>query len=444
MGKYEKEEILRMVEENKVEFIYLQFTDILGALKSVAITKKQLPKALENKIMFDGSSIEGFARIEESDMYLHPDLDTFVIIPWSSSEGKAARLICNVFTTKGEPFEGDPRYQLKKVIEEARELGYTFNVGAECEFFLFHRDENGKATDTTHDTSGYFALEPNDLGGEVRRKIIMTLSQMGYEIETSHHEVASGQHEIDFRYDNALKAADDTITFRLVVKAVSKINGLCASFMPKPLFGENGSGMHTNMSLMKHGKNVFYDPEDPKGHQLSEIAYHFIGGIMEHVVAMTAVNNPLVNSYKRLVPGYEAPVYVAWSCGNRSPLIRVPASREEGTRIELRSPDSAANPYLVFACCLKAGLEGIKKGKMPPEEFNENIFAVTKEQRKEKSIKCLPRDLKEALGEFQQDTLIKEAIGQHIYNKFLEAKEKEWEEYCTYVGEWEVEKYLNY
>ncbi len=441
MTKYSKEDIIRLCEENNVEFVRLQFTDILGTLKNVAITRSQLPKALDNQCMFDGSSIEGFVRIEESDMYLRPDLNSFVIFPWRQS-GKTARLICDIYTTEGKPFEGDPRYRLRKVINEALEMGYEFNVGPECEFFLFDTDDTGSPTTNTHDTAGYFDLGPIDLGESVRRDICLDLEKMGFEIEASHHEVAIGQHEIDFKYDEAMQAADNIMTFKLAVKTAAQQKGLYATFMPKPVFGIAGSGMHINMSLMKNGENAFYDKNDPKGNELSELAYNFIAGIMEHINAMTAVSNPLVNSYKRLVAGYEAPVYVAWSCKNRSPLVRIPAARGLATRIELRSPDPSCNPYLVLANCLAAGLDGIKRKLTPMESTDQNIFEMTKEERLEKNIKALPVDLKHAISELKKDTLIKETLGEHIFTKFVEAKTAEWNDFKFTVTQWEVKNYL--
>lgn len=442
MAKMTKEKILKIVKEKNVKFIRLQFTDVLGHLKNVAITVNQLDKALDNKIMFDGSSIEGFVRIEESDMYLRPDLDTFAILPWRPAEDSVARLICDVYDPEGNQFAGDPRYCLKRVLEEAEDMGYTFNVGPECEFFIFHTDDVGRPTTLTHDTSGYFDLGPIDVGGQVRREICLMLDRMGYEIETSHHEVAVGQHEVDFKYEEALKTADDIMTFKLAVKSVAKAMGTCAVFVPKPLQGQNGSGMHTNMSLMKDGMNIFYDPKDPTKNGLSAEAYSFIAGIMEHIPAITAIANPIVNSYKRLIAGYEAPVYIAWSCKNRSPLIRIPASRGMATRVELRSPDPIANPYLLLACCLAAGLDGIKKGLTPPPSVDYNVFAMTDEERKEHNIHALPANLKEALQELKQDSLIKETLGSHIFNNYILLKEKEWEEYCENVSEWEIQKYL--
>lgn len=440
MSKYTKNDIIRMVEEEDVEFIRLQFTDILGHLKNVAITKSQLGKALDNKCMFDGSSIEGFVRIEESDMYLYPDLDSFVIFPWRPQHGKVARLICDVYKADGTPFEGDPRYVLHRAIKEAANMGYTCNIGPECEFFLFNTDEVGNPTTISYEKAGYFDLGPSDLGENVRRDIVLSLEDMGFEIEASHHECAPAQHEIDFKYDEALKTADNIMTFKLAVKTIAKRHGLYATFMPKPKYGMAGSGMHINMSLSADGKNAFADPSDVNG--LSKTAYQFIAGIMEHMNGMAAITNPLVNSYKRLVPGYEAPIYVAWSAKNRSPLIRVPAARGNGTRIELRCPDSAANPYLALAVCLSAGLDGIKRGLTPPESVNCNIFELTEEEKAEKKITALPVNLGRALDGLESDEYIRNTLGEHIYSKYTEAKKKEWALYNEYVSNWEIEHYL--
>lgn len=442
MVKYSKQDIIEMVEKNGVEFIRLQFTDILGTLKNVAITRSQLQKALDNQCMFDGSSIEGFVRIEESDMYLRPDLNSFVIFPSRLQNGKTARLICDIYTTEEKPFEGDPRYRLRKIINEAAKMGYEFNVGPECEFFLFNTDDKGSPTTTTHDTASYFDLGPVDLGESVRRDICLNLEEMGFEIEASHHEEAMGQHEIDFKYDEAMQAADNIMTFKLVVKTIAQNKGLYATFMPKPVFGIAGSGMHINMSLMKDGTNVFYDENDPKGNQLSELAYHFIAGIMEHINAMTAVSNPLVNSYKRLIAGYEAPVYVAWSCKNRSPLVRVPAARGIATRLELRSPDPSCNPYLVLANCLAAGLDGIKRKLIPPASVDQNIFEMTNEQLSAKGITALPVDLEDAINALKKDEVIKETMGNHVFEKFVEAKMTEWNDFKFTITQWEVNNYL--
>ena len=440
MSRYTKQDIMRRIEEEDIEFIRLQFTDMFGALKNVAITSSQLEKALDNKCMFDGSSIEGFVRIEESDMYLYPDLDTFETFPWRPQQGKVARLICDVYKADGTPFEGDPRYVLRRVLKEAEDMGYRFNVGPECEFFLFHTDDNGMPTTISHEKASYFDISPLDLGENARRDMVLTLEDMGFEIEASHHEVAPAQHEIDFKYGPALKAADNIMTFKLVVKSMAKRHGLFASFMPKPLYGVAGSGMHTNMSLTKDGKNVFDDPNGENG--LSKEAYYFIAGIMKHIKGMTAVANPLVNSYKRLVPGHEAPVYIAWSATNRSPLIRIPASRGAGTRVELRSPDPAANPYLLLALCLAAGLDGIKHQMTPPKAVNGNIFELTEREMKRAKIESIPANLHQAIVAMEADPFIKETLGSHVYSKYVEAKKAEWDDYRKQVTQWEIDEYL--
>lgn len=440
MSKYTKQDIVRMVEEEDVEFIRLQFTDMFGTLKNVAITKSQLEKALENQCMFDGSSIEGFVRIEESDMYLYPDLDTFAIFPWRPQQGKVARIICDIYRPDGRPFEGDPRYILRKTLAEAAKMGYQFDVGPECEFFLFHTDENGCPTTLTHERAGYFDLGPVDLGENARRDIVLTLEDMGFEIEASHHEVAPAQHEIDFRYGEGLTTADNIMTFKLAVKTIAKRFGLFASFMPKPKYGVNGSGMHINMSVSKNGKNIFHDASDQLG--LSQEAYYFIGGLMKHMKGMTAVTNPLVNSYKRLVPGYEAPIYIAWSATNRSPLIRIPAARGEATRIELRCPDPAANPYLALAVCLAAGLDGIKNKLKPPAPVKTNIFHMEKEEKEMLHIESLPSNLHEAVKEMKEDQFVCSVLGEHITKKYAKAKEAEWEAYREQVTDWEINNYL--
>jgi glutamine synthetase len=441
MSRYTKDDIFRMVEEEDVEFIRLQFTDIFGTLKNIAITSSQLEKALDNKCMFDGSSVEGFVRIEESDMYLYPDYDTFEIFPWRPQQGKVARLICDVYTPDGKPFEGDPRWILKKTIKEANEMGYRFDVGPECEFFLFHTDDNGLPTTLSHEKAGYFDLGPNDLGENIRRDMVLTLEDMGFEIEASHHEVAPAQHEIDFKYDEVLKTADNMQTFKMTVKTIAKRHGLYATFMPKPKFGISGSGMHINMSLAtEEGKNIFADENGKIG--LSDDAYHFIAGIMKHARGMSAITNPLVNSYKRLVPGYEAPVYIAWSAKNRSPLIRIPASRGNGTRVELRNPDPTANPYLVLALCLAAGLDGIKNKIEVPESVDCNIYEMTPGERRAAGIENMPADLKEAVDCLVADEFLCSVLGEHITTKYVEAKMKEWENYTTRVSQWEIDEYL--
>ena len=438
---YSKEDILAMVEENGVKFIRLQFTDILGTLKNVAITDRQLEKALNNHCMFDGSSINGFVRVEESDMYLRPDLDTFVIFPWRPQQGKVARLICDVYMPDGTPFEGDPRYILKKAINKAKDMGYTMNVGPECEFFLFEVDNDGNPTLKTNDKGSYFDLGPIDLGENARRDMTLALEDMGFEIETSHHEVAAGQNEIDFKYADALVTADNIATFKYVVKSIAQRHGLYATFMPKPLHGVNGSGMHINISLIKDGKNAFHNEEDELG--LSSMAYNFIGGVLKHIKEICPITNPLVNSYKRLVPDYEAPVYIAWSAKNRSPLIRVPSAREEGTRIELRSPDPSSNPYLVLACLLLAGLEGIKYNLEPPKCIDKNIFDLNREERKRENIESLPESLHEAVAYMQKSDLVKEALGKNTFEYYIRAKEVEWDNYRTQVHQWEITSYLS-
>ena len=441
MSRYTKDDIFRMVDEEDVEFIRLQFTDIFGTLKNIAITSSQLEKALDNKCMFDGSSVEGFVRIEESDMYLYPDYDTFEIFPWRPQQGKVARLICDVYTPDGKPFEGDPRWILKKTIKEANEMGYRFDVGPECEFFLFHTDDNGLPTTLSHERAGYFDLGPNDLGENIRRDMVLTLEDMGFEIEASHHEVAPAQHEIDFKYDEALKTADNIQTFKMTVKTIAKRHGLYATFMPKPKFGMSGSGMHINMSLAtEDGKNIFADKNGKLG--LSDDAYHFIAGIMKHARGMSAITNPLVNSYKRLVPGYEAPVYIAWSSKNRSPLIRIPASRGNGTRVELRNPDPTANPYLALALCLAAGLDGIKNKLEVPDSVDCNIYEMTPGERRAAGIENMPADLKEAVDCLLEDEFLCGVLGEHITTKYVEAKMKEWENYTTRVSQWEIDEYL--
>lgn len=440
MPKMTKQDVLRRVEELNVKFIRLQFTDILGIIKNVAIPVEQLEKALDGQLMFDGSSIEGFVRIEESDMLLRPDPNTFAIFPWKPRDVATARLICDVYNPDGTPFEGCPRNTLKRVIAEAQKMGFTMNVGPEPEFFLFARDPEGKATTRTHDQAGYFDLSPVDLGEHARRDMVLALEEMGFEIEASHHEVAPGQHEIDFKYADALTTADNIATFRFVVRTIALQHGLHATFMPKPIFGINGSGMHCHQSLFRGDENAFYDPAGE--YELSEVALYYLGGIMRHVRGFTAITNPLVNSYKRLVPGYEAPVYIAWSERNRSPLIRVPARRGRGTRLEVRSPDPSCNPYLALAVMLKAGLDGIKNRIMPPPPVNRNIYTMTPQERLEMGIDSLPGSLAEAVDELEKDEVIAEALGDHIFNHFIRAKRIEWDVYRTQVHEWEIEQYL--
>ena len=440
MENYSKSEILQMVEEEDVEFIRLQFTDMFGVLKNVAIPSSRLIKAMENRCTIDTASLDGFTGGEECDLYLKPDLSTFSILPWRPQQGKVARFLCDVCREDGTEIEDSPRSILKRVVKKAQEKGYTLKVNPECEFFLFHTDDNGMPTTLTHEKAGYLDTSPIDLGENTRRDIILTLEEMGYEIDSSHHEISPAQHEIDFRYDEALATADKIMTFKLAVKTIAKRHGLFASFMPKPKYGINGSGMHINMSLSQNGKNIFDDPSGELG--LSKEAYYFIGGIMKHMKGMSAITNPLVNSYKRLVPGYEAPIYIAWSATNRSPLIRIPASRGAGTRVELRCPDPAANPYLALAVCLAAGLDGIENKIMPPEEVRENVFEMRLSRKAEKGIESLPGDLMEAIEEFEHDDYIKGVLGSHITEKYAEAKKAEWADYRAQVTQWEIDEYL--
>ncbi|WNS77263.1 type I glutamate--ammonia ligase [Bacillus sp. DTU_2020_1000418_1_SI_GHA_SEK_038] len=441
MAKFTKEDIRRISDEENVKFIRLQFTDILGTIKNVEIPISQLEKALDNKMMFDGSSIEGFVRIEESDMYLFPDLDTWVVFPWTAEKGKVARLICDIHNADGTPFQGDPRNNLKRILKEMEEMGFTdFNLGPEPEFFLFKLDQNGDPSLELNDNGGYFDLAPTDLGENCRRDIVLELEEMGFEIEASHHEVAPGQHEIDFKYADALTACDQIQTFKLVVKTIARKHGLHATFMPKPLFGVAGSGMHCNVSLFKEGKNAFFD--DKGNLQLSDYARQFIAGILKHSTGFTAVTNPTVNSYKRLVPGYEAPCYVAWSAQNRSPLVRIPSSRGISTRVEVRSVDPAANPYLAMAVLLKAGLDGIKHGLIPPASVDRNIYVMSKEERMAEGIDDLPSTLAEALDKLKANEVIVSALGGHIFEHFVEAKEIEWDMFRTQVHPWEREQYM--
>lgn len=441
MSKYTREDIYKIIEEEDVEFIRLQFTDMFGHFKNMAVTTSQLEKVLNNKILIDGSLIQGFIRIEEADMYLYPDLDTFEIFPWRPQQGKVARFICDVYKIDGTPFEGDPRYILKNVINQANEMGYDFFVGPECEFFLFHSDDNGQPTTLSHERGGYFDMGPIDLGENARREIVLTLEDMGFEIESSYHEIAPAQHEIDFKYAQALKAADDIMTFKLVVRTIAKRHGLHATFMPKPKYGENGSGMHVNMSLStKDGKNIFNDQSDKLG--LSKEAYYFMAGIMQHIKGMTAITNPIVNSYKRLVSGYEAPFYISWSAVNKNQLFRIPIERGNNTRIELRSPDSASNPYLVLAICLAAGLDGIKNKLNPPESINKNLINMKDNEIEQLKIDKLPLSLKSALNEFENDKFIKNVLGERFMQKYIKVKNAEIDEYRSQITQWELDNYL--
>ncbi len=441
------DDIRREVKEKNVTFLRLMFSDIAGTMKNVEIpaTEEQLDKVLSNKAMFDGSSIEGFVRINESDMYLYPDIDTWTVFPWGGENGAVAGLICDIYTAQGEPFPGDPRGNLKRALRHMEEVGFkSFNLGPEPEFFLFKMDEQGNPTLEVNDKGGYFDLAPTDLADNTRREIVNVLTKMGFEVEASHHEVAVGQHEIDFKYSDVLKACDHIQIFKLVVKTIARKHGLYATFMAKPKFGINGSGMHCNMSLFDaQGNNAFFDPEDPNGMQLSQNAYYFLGGLMEHAYNYTAIVNPTVNSYKRLVPGYEAPVYIAWAGQNRSPLIRVPASRGIGTRLELRSVDPTANPYLALAVLLESGLDGIENKIEAPAPVESNIYVMTEDERKSAGIRDLPSTLHNAVKALQEDEVVKAALGDHIYPNFIEAKRMEWASYAAFVSQWEVDNYLD-
>lgn len=441
MARYTADQILTELEEHNVRFVRMQFTDVFGILKNVSLPISQVEKALNGEIMFDGSSVEGFARIEESDMYLKPDLNTWQIFPWDYSEGSIARLICDVYDGNGEPFTGDPRYILRNNLQKAKEMGYTLNIGPEAEFFMFRTDGNGTPTLETHDHAGYFDLSPVDQGSYARREMVGALEEMGYEVEASHHECAPGQHEIDFKYGEALTAADRIQTFKLIVRTVAWRHGLHATFMPKPIAGIAGSGMHMNQSLSdSSGNNVFFDPDGKD--ELSETAYYYIGGLLKHVKAFTAITNPLVNSYKRLISGYEAPVYIAWSGKNRSPLVRIPAKRGRSTRLELRSPDPAANPYLAEAVMLAAGLDGIKNKIEPPPACNRNLYELTPGERRELGIDQLPGSLREAVKELLDDEVIVSALGEHVTRCFAEAKENEYASFSSSITPWEIEQYL--
>ncbi|GGL48720.1 glutamine synthetase [Halocalculus aciditolerans] len=438
-----EQDVLDEIEEKNVDFLRLQFTDILGTVKNVSVPAEQAEKAFTDGIYFDGSSIEGFVRIQESDMRLKPDPETFAVLPWRDlDDGASARLICDVINTStGEPFEGDPRRVLKNVLERAEDMGYTVNAAPEPEFFLFEEDERGRATTELSDFGGYFDLAPKDPASDVRRDIIRGLESMGFEIEASHHEVAESQHEINFEYDDALATADNVATFRTVVRAIAAEHDLHATFMPKPIANINGSGMHTHFSLFEDGENAFHDEDDD--FNLSEVAHQFLAGILEHAPAITAISNPTVNSYKRLVPGYEAPVYVAWSDRNRSALIRKPAARiPAASRIEARFPDPSCNPYLAFAALISAGLDGIEKGLDAPDPVRENIYEFDEQKREEYGIETLPTNLGEAVDALETNDVVKDALGDHITNKFIEAKREEHTGYRVQVSDWELEQYL--
>lgn len=437
----QEKKIRSLIKEKNVRFIVLQIADILGSAKSTTLPVNQIDKVLNNEIMFDGSSIDGFTRIEESDMYLYPDLSTFSLLPWPTLNGyTVARMICDVYTPDGKPFEGDPRYVLKRAIKKAEEMGYTFNVGPEPEFYIFKKDEKGDPVFESKDKAGYFDMAPMDKGESVREAITVALENLGFEVEAAHHECGPGQHEIDFKYADALRTADNIMTFKYVVKKIADDLGLFATFMPKPVAGIAGSGMHLNMSLFKDGENIFYD--EHKENKLSDEALYFIGGILKHARGFAAITNPIVNSYKRLVSGFEAPVNIAWSEKNRSPLIRIPAKRGASTRIELRNPDPSCNPYLALAVTLTAGVDGIINRIEPPEPINRNIYEMCAEEIKENHIEALPKNLYEAIMELSNDELIKEALGSHVTNKFITAKLKEWKSYTSKVHQWELEQYL--
>ncbi|HHW25808.1 MAG TPA: type I glutamate--ammonia ligase [Firmicutes bacterium] len=437
-----KEDVLRLAEDQQIRFILLQFTDILGVVKSVAIPVQRLEKALDGQILFDGSSVHGFVRIEESDMLLKPDPSTYVAFPWlNSGREHTARLICDIYTANDEPFAGCPRLTLKRAIKDAAAMGYAMNAGPEAEFFLFHLDAQGAPTIKTHDQGSYFDLSPVDKGEVARRDMVIALQDLDFDIEAAHHEVAPGQHEIDFRYADVLSTADNMVTLKLVVRTIAAQHGLHATFMPKPVHGINGSGMHVHQSLFQGETNVFDDPQGEYG--LSDTCLQYLGGLLHHARGYTAITNPLINSYKRLVPGYEAPVYIAWSERNRSPLIRVPSGRGMSTRLELRSPDPSCNPYLAMAVMLQAGLDGIKKGITPPPPVNRNIYEMTIEERRRLGIGNLPGSLDEAIQELLADEVILQALGDHIVGRFVEAKRIETDVYRTQVHQWELDQYLS-
>jgi glutamine synthetase len=438
---YTIDQLLKTIRDKNVEFLRLQFTDIQGLVKSVSIPATRLGKALDSGTGFDGSSIEGFARIQESDMLLRPDISSFAILPWRARENKnVARLICDVYKPSGQPFEGDPRYVLKRAMKKAEEMGYTMNVGPELEFFLFNM-ENGRATTKPHDFAGYFDFGPIDLAEDIRREIVLALTEMGFNIEASHHEVAKGQHEIDFTYGEALRTADNVVTFKYVTRTIAMKNGLAATFMPKPIYGAAGSGMHVNISLFKGEENAFFDPEAKM--QLSDLARYFVGGLLEHAPAITAITNPLINSYKRLVSGFEAPVYIGWSGPNRSSLIRVPSGRGLSTRLEFRSPDPSCSPYLGFAAVLAAGLDGVKRKIDPGDPVDLNIYDLSDAERERLGIQTLPSNLREALDYLEEDKVIRDALGEHVYANFSRLGSLEWKMYNNHVHPWEVERYIN-
>ncbi|WP_285816616.1 glutamine synthetase family protein [Lactobacillus taiwanensis] len=438
------EDIKKSVKDNDVRFLRLAFTDINGTSKAVEVPTSQLDKVLTNDIRFDGSSIDGFVRLEESDMVLYPDFSTWAVLPWGDEKGgKIGRLVCSVHKTNGEPFEGDPRNNLKRVLKEMNEMGFTdFDIGFEAEFHLFKLGEDDNWTTEVPDHASYFDMTSDDEGARCRRDIVETLESIGFEVEAAHHEVGDGQQEIDFRFDDALTTADRVQTFKMVVREVARKHGLYATFMAKPVEGQAGNGMHTNMSLFKDGKNVFYD-KDGEFH-LSDTALYFLNGILEHARAITAVGNPTVNSYKRLIPGFEAPVYISWASKNRSPLVRIPDAEEINTRLEMRSADPTANPYLLLAACLSAGLNGIKEAKKPMAPITSNVFEMSEEERAERGIKPLPSTLHNAVKAFKADPLIQAALGEHLTQSFIDSKNLEWSKYNQSVSDWERDRYMGY
>ncbi len=436
----DKDQLLKEVDEKGIKFVEMQFMDLLGGVKSVSIPTSHLERAIEEGVLFDGSSIMGYATIDESDLRAHPDLDTFLVFPWIEDEIKTGRLICDIYTSDGERFEGDPRYILQRQMERAEEKGYEFNVGPEYEFFLFQTDEDGNPTVKPDDEGGYFDLMPLDRADKVRKECNLYFKEMGFEVEAAHHEVASGQHEIDLRYGDGLTIADQIMTLQHTIKTVAKLNDLHATFMPKPIAGVNGTGMHVHQSLLGANENHFYDEDDPDG--LSDVARYYIGGLLEHAREMTAVQNSWINSYKRLIPGYEAPVYVSWAHLNRSVLARIPSGRGMGTRVEIRNPDPAGNPYLQFALLLGAGLDGIEKEIDPGEPVEEDLFSLSEDERKEKGIDSLPANLGHALSLMEESDFVKEIFGEHTFQHYIHNKKEEWDEYRQQVTEWEIDKYL--
>lgn len=430
MGKYTKQDIINLVEEEDVEFIRLQFVDVFGALKNMAVTTSQLDKILNNKCRFDGAAIEGYMGEHVGNLFLVPDLDTFAIFPWRPQQGKVARFMCDVCAENGEPFAADSRNILKNVIKKASDMGYTLDVGSECEFFLFDTDENGQPTTSTRETGGYFDIGPMDSGENARREIVMFLEDMGFEVESSYHARAVAQHKIDFKNDDALRSADNIATFRMVVRTTARRHGFHATFMPKPLCGINGSGMHLTFKLYdKDGRNVFTDRN--KENKISDLAYSFTAGLLKHIKGMTIINNPIINSYKRLVKGFNAPVEITWSENERDSLVRMESAYDGGTQLVLRSPDSASNPYLVIATCLAAGLKGIEEQQMTMENGAETAEPMV-----------LPCNLEHAILEFEKDTFIKDVIGSQVVDTIVEVKKKEWDDYCKQVSDWEIQHYL--